>query len=99
MVADMSQPPKATADIPFHIPASICQCFWRGLCTDHNELRLWEVLLDHAANVLGVVQVQGGIDLIKDVQGGGLEPGNKGEKGRMGRGGKQIGAQCPPHSR
>jgi hypothetical protein len=49
------------------------------------------VLLDHAADVLGVVQVQGGVHLVQDVQGGGLEP-KGGGGGRERVQGRQIGS-------
>jgi len=39
-----------------------------------SQAYLWEVLLDHGTNVLGVVEVQRSIHLVKDVDGGRLEP-------------------------
>lgn len=40
----------------------------------HTHTHLWEVLLDHRADVLRVVEVQRCINLVQDVDGCRLEP-------------------------
>lgn len=44
------------------------------LVRNDEKLRLWKVLLDHPPYVLTVVQVQGRINLVENVEGGWLEP-------------------------
>lgn len=52
----------------------------------HQELGLGEMLLDHPPYVLAVVEVQGRVHLVEDVEGRRLEPAEEREREKGGEG-------------
>lgn len=53
----------------FNLEKDVCIPKHSLLQRDYKELRLREVLLYHFANVLRVLKIKSGVDLIENVQG------------------------------
>ena len=58
--------------VKFSLVEDIGMCEHALFQRNYKELRLWEVGLNHLADILGVRQVQSGVYLIKDVDWGWL---------------------------